>query len=241
MIGNNSLVTLFTRDPPTIAGYTFDAILEDELEFSVQVPSYPIESGAEVSDHRIINPCRYRIVGLMTNTPLQQSLLGFAGSMAGGLVSNLTSNPLVAAVAGLSAGFLASSDGTRASAALANLIAILEGAKPFDVVAGDITLKNMVAVRLTRRKTPENENGLEFVLELQEFIELERLTASGQPSHDQMQEGSPEQSSCAKAVEKGLTSVKEAGASAVAKVKDVVSGGIDAVKGVFAGGGGEAV
>lgn len=230
---NNSLVTLFTREPPTIAGYTFDAVLEDELEFSVSVPTYPVESGAEISDHRIINPCRYRIVGVMTNTPVQQSLMGFAGSMVGGLVSNLTSNPLVAAVAGMSAGFLASSDGTRASAALSNLIAILEGAKPFDVVAGDITLKNMVAVRLTRRKNPTNEGGLEFVLELQEFIELDRLTASGQPSHEQLKSGSVEQSACAKAVEKGLSTVKDAADTVVTKVKSVIDGTVDMVTGVF--------
>lgn len=214
------LLTLLTREPPKIAGYEFDAVLEDELDFSVTVPSYPVESGAEISDHRIINPCRYRITVAISNTPLSQSLLGFAGSMAGGLVPNLTDNPLVAAVAGMSAGFLASSDGTRASAALEHLIQMLEGAKPFDVQCGDITLKNMVITRITRRKDPENEGGLVAVLELQEFISLERLQSDGQPSHKQLRQDSPEQSACSKLVDKGVTAVKEAGT----KIKDTVAG-----------------
>ncbi len=214
-----SLLTLLTRTPPSIAGFTFDAVLEDELEFSVEVPSYPIETGAEISDHRIINPCRYRIVVLMTNTPLKQSLLGFAGSMAGGLISNLTNNPVVAAVAGLSAGFLASSDGTRASSALAELIRILEGEKPFDIDAGDVQLKNMVVTRITRRKNPENEGGLEAVLELQEFVTLDRLTTDGQPSHKQLDDGSKEQSACSSVVNKGVTTVKSLGSSATEAIK----------------------
>lgn len=234
-----SLLTIFTRKAPEICGYSFDAVLEDELDFSVTIPSYPVESGAEISDHRIINPCRYRIVGVVTNTPLKQDLMGFAGSMAGGLISNITDNPVVAAVAGMSAGFLASTDGTRSSAALETLIEILEGARPFDVVAGDITLKNMLVTRLTRRKNTENEGGLEFVLELQEFISLDRLTAQGQPSHTQMSAGSVEQSACSSIIEKGVSAVKDVGnsikekISSVLDIKDKVTGVVDDVTSVL--------
>lgn len=214
-----SLITLLTREPPQICGYTFDAVLEDELEFGVEVPTYPIENGAEVSDHRIILPARYRITIMMTNTPLAQSLGGFAGSMAGGLVSNLTDNPVIAAVAGMSAGFLASSSGTRSSTALEQLIGVMEYGKPFDVQCGDITLKNMVITKITRRKNPENERGLEAVLELQEYVSLDRITQEGAPKHTQMRPDSKEASSCSAVVNKGVSSVKELGSSALDKVK----------------------
>lgn len=214
-----SLVTLLTREPPQICGYTFDAVLEDELEFGVEIPTYPIENGAEISDHRIILPAKYRIIIMMTNTPLSQSLLGFAGSMAGGLVSNLTDNPVIAAVAGMSAGFLASSSSTRSSTALEQLIGIMEYGKPFDVQCGDITLKNMVITKITRRKTPENERGLEAVLDLQEYVSLDRITQEGAPKHTQMRPNSAEAASCSAVVNKGVASVKEFGSSAIDKVR----------------------
>lgn len=215
-----SLLTMLTRVPPEICGYTFDAVLEDELEFSVDLPTYPIESGAEITDHRIINPIRYRIVIAISNTPLQQNFSDLGLSMAGGLVSNLTDNPLVASIAGLSAGFLASSDGTRASAALETLIGILEYSKPFDVQCGDITLEDMVITRITRRKTPENENALEAVLELQELVTLDRLSSDGQPKHTQLSKETVEQYSCSATVNKGLTTIKDVGNN----VKDKVLG-----------------
>lgn len=156
---------------------------------------------------------------MMTNTPLSQSLLGFAGSMAGGLVSNLTDNPVIAAVAGMSAGFLASSSGTRSSTALEQLIGIMEYGKPFDVQCGDITLKNMVITKITRRKTPENERGLEAVLDLQEYVSLDRITQEGAPKHTQMRPNSAEAASCSAVVNKGVASVKELGSSAIDKVR----------------------
>ena len=70
------------------------------------------------------------------------------------------------------------------------------------------------------------------MLELQEFIELDRLTAAGQPSHEQLKAGSVEQSACAKAVEKGLSTVKDAADTVVTKVKSVIDGTVDMVTGV---------
>lgn len=219
-----SIINLISRKPPSICGYQFDGVLEDSLEFSVDIPKYPIESGAQIADHRIINPCRYRITGIVSNTPMNANSLGYIGSLVGGTavgaLSNLTNNPLVAAVAGLSIGFLAGTDGTRASAALERLILILEGEDPFDVDAGDVQLKNMVIVNITRDKDPENENGLVFTLELQEFVTLDRLSTDGQPSHKQLREGSVEQSGISKVVSEGWKNTKEAASNAIQKLKD---------------------
>lgn len=215
-------VSIFGKTKESIAGYTFDAVMEEVLDMSVEVPSYPIESGASVSDHRIVQPIRYKLTGITSNTPMKVSVADFAG----GLVSNLVDNPIVAAASGLSAGYLSGwlnkKDGsatTAAQAALQKLVEILEGNEPFDVVAGDITLKNMVITRLSRTRNPENENALVAEIELQEFVSLDRLNDSGQPDHSYLRSGDPSQTGCAKDVTKGTTTLTDSSSAASSTVK----------------------
>jgi hypothetical protein len=215
-----SIINIFTRKAPTIAGYSFDAVLEDTLEASVEVTTYPVESGVRVADHRILNPFVWRLSGAVSNNPLKVQLTDFLG----GALSNLTDNPIVAGVAGLSAGWLSGTDDTRASTALEFLINLMLAGDPFDIDAGDITLKNMVITRLSRTKEPRNENGLEFIAELQELITLDRIAQIGQPSVEQLRTGDPSESAAAKAVRRGQQIAKEAGAAVNAKVNQVLDG-----------------
>lgn len=217
-----SLITLFTKETPKLGGYDFDAVLDEDLEYSVTVPTYPVESGAEISDHRIINPIKYRLTVVISNTPVSQELGDFIAAMSGGLVSNLSDNPAIAAVTGLSAGFLASSKNTRAATALGQLITLMESQQPFDVDTGDRLLKNMVVTKISRKRDPSNENALVASVELQEFIELSRLNRIGQPSHDDLKKDSIEQAACSAFVSKGLTSVNNAGQEYRKKIKELL-------------------
>ena len=180
-----SILNIFTAKAPTIAGYEFDAVLEDTFEASVTLTGYTVELGARVSDHRIINPFRWRIVGAVSNTPLQLGITDFVGALttgAGGVVSG---------VAGLSAGFLAGSEETRSSATLEFLLSLMTGQEPFDIDAGDIQLKNMIISDLTRTKDPSNEGGLIFEAQLQEYFTLETTLSKNQPSEDQLNADDP--------------------------------------------------
>lgn len=95
-----SIINIFTRKAPTIAGYSFDAVLEDTFEATVTITSIPIESGVRISDHRILNPFKWTMTGAISNNPVKVQLTDFLG----GALSNLTDNPIVSTVAGLSAG-----------------------------------------------------------------------------------------------------------------------------------------
>lgn len=201
-----SIINLFTKQAPTLASHSFDAVLEDSLEASVEWTSYPVETGVNVNDHRIIQPVKWTLTGAISNNPLQVQITDF---LAGGL-SNLTNNPYVATVAGLSAGFLAGSDETRASATLEFLINLMVAGEPFDIDAGDIQLKNMVISRIGRTKNPENEQGLVFVAELQEIIMLHLIPVSGQPSQTMLRDGDPAKSGVSSLMRKGRVLAKEA-------------------------------
>lgn len=216
-----SIVNLFTRGAaPTIGGYSFDAVLEDTLDISVELTSYPVESGARVNDHRIINPIKWSLTGAVSNNPLTPTITDFLG----GTLSNLTNNPYVAAVAGLSASWLAGSEETRASTTLQFLIGLMMTGDPFYVDAGDIQLDNMVITRLSRGKDPSNENGLIFVAELQELISLDRLPTLGQPQQYQLRKLDPAQSAISATVKKGQQMVRQANKAVNTAVNNVLDG-----------------
>jgi len=213
-----SIVQLFTKQAPTIAGYSFDAVLEDTFEATVEVTTYPIESGVRVSDHRILQPFKWSMIGAVSNNPLKIQLTDFLG----GALSNLTNNPLVSTIAGLSAGFLAGSDETRASTTLQFLIVLMQSGDPFDIDAGDITLRNMVITRLSRTKDPSNENGLIFIADLQELITLERIAFVGPPTPAELREGDPSKSAITRAINRGQKMIADTKAAVTAQVDAVL-------------------
>lgn len=215
-----SIVNIFTRKAPTIAGYAFDAVLEDTFEASVSITTFPIESGVRVADHRIFNPFKWTMTGAISNNPVKVQLTDFLG----GALSNLTDNPIVSTVAGLSAGWLAGSDETRASTTLDFLIWLMSSYDPFDIDAGDILLKNMAITRISRTKEPRNEGGLEFIVEMQEVIELHRIAAGDERWSYQLRKDDPSQSALTRAVNKGQMIAKEASASVTNAVNGILDG-----------------
>jgi len=215
-----SIVTLFTRTAPVIAGFEFDAVLEDNLNASVEFTQYPIESGANVTDHGIILPFRYQLIGAVSNNPLRPQLTDFTGALA----EILGNSAIVNTVAGLSAGLLAGSADTRASETLNFLLSLMIARAPFDVDAGDIQLTNMVINNIERNKTPLNEGGLEFIADLQELPTLNTTLGNTQPSQNELREGDVSQSQIAALVNKGERSIAEVGA--------VVNNAVDEVLGL---------
>ncbi|MFL1549765.1 phage baseplate protein [Pseudomonas sp. D47] len=215
-----SIVNIFTRQAPTLASYSFDAVLEDTFESSVTITTFPIESGVRVADHRILNPFKWTMTGAISNNPVKVQLTDFLG----GALSNLTDNPFIAGVAGLSAGFLAGSDDTRASSTLGLLVELMSKKEPFDVDIGEVILRNMAITRLSRTKEPRNEGGLEFVAELQEVIQLDRLASGNDRWPHQLRAGDPSQSALTRAVNKGQLIAKEATASVTNAVNGILDG-----------------
>ena len=199
-----SILTVFTKQAPTLAGYSFDAVLEDVLDVSVEWTSYPVETGVNINDHRIIQPTKWTVTGSISNNELTTHLTDFLG----GSLSNLSNNSLVSTVAGLSAGFLSGSSSTRASATLELLINLMVAGEPFDIDAGDIQLQNMQIARLGRTKDPSNEQALIFVAQLQEIIILDRLVTLGQPAQSQLNDNDVSKSAVSSLVTRGEQSLK---------------------------------
>lgn len=215
-----SLVTLFTKKAPTIAGITFDAVLEDTFESTVEHTGYTIESGARAVDHRIILPFRWSLIVAVSNNPLNPNATDFIG----GALSNLTDNALLSTVAGLSAGFLAGSDETRSSSVLNALISLQISGESFDIDAGDIQLSNMVINSIRRVKDPENENGLIAECALQELPTLSTIVSRNvQPTQNQLNDDDPSKSQIAAFIDKGEQLLEDVGTAVNKAVDNIVS------------------
>ena len=211
-----SLISLFTRKAPTfnIDGgiISFDAVLEDTLEASVEYTSFPLEVGSNASDHGIIQPITWTITGLASNNPL-----GLEPSAITGFLTNFFDIPGLSAIAGLAAGFLSGSNETNAGATLQLLLGLMYIREPFYIDAVDIQLSNMVITNITRTKNPNNENGLEFTAELMELPLISTVITTNQPGQSQLRDFDPAKTQATALVKKGEVSTLESSEDTLAK------------------------
>ncbi|UVD41501.1 tail fiber protein [Klebsiella phage pKp383] len=201
-----SLINLLVKRGPQLGSLQFDAVLSDDLDASVDIVQYPIETGTPIADHIIYQPIRYTMTGAVSNNPLKVSITDFTGA----LTNLVDDNPFIAAGAGLFAGWLSGSNETRSSTTLNTLLDFMYSGQVFTVDTGEITLNNMVIQRIGRSKDPENENGLIFVAELQQIVTLDRVANGSQPAQYQLNSNDVSSTSVSGLIERGYINVKTA-------------------------------
>lgn len=209
-----SLINLLVKRGPQLGSLQFDAVLSDDLDASVDIVQYPIETGTPIADHIIYQPIRYTMTGAVSNNPLKVSITDFTGA----LTNLIDDNPFIAAGAGLFAGWLSGSNETRSSTTLNTLLDFMYSGQVFTVDTGEITLNNMVIRRIGRSKDPENENGLIFVAELQQIVTLDRVANGSQPAQYQLNSNDVSSTSISGLIERGYINVKTAASNVASQV-----------------------
>lgn len=213
-----SLINLLLKRGPQLGSLEFDAVLSDNLDASVEVVQYPIETGTPIADHLIYTPLRYQLTGAVSNNPLKVSITDFTGA----LTNMVDDNPFLAVGAGLSAGWLSGSSETRSSTTLNTLLDFMYSGQIFTVDTGEVTLNNMIITRIGRSKDPETENGLIFVADLQQIVTLDRIANNGQPAQYQLDSDDVSSTSISGLVERGYANVKTAATSVADKVSTLL-------------------
>lgn len=209
-----SLINLLVKRGPQLGSLQFDAVLSDDLDASVDIVQYPIETGTPIADHIIYQPIRYTMTGAVSNNPLKVSITDFTGA----LTNLVDDNPFIAAGAGLFAGWLSGSNETRSSTTLNTLLDFMYSGQVFTVDTGEITLNNMLIQRIGRSKDPENENGLIFVAELQQIVTLDRVANGSQPAQYQLNSNDVSSTSISGLIERGYINVKTAATNVASQV-----------------------
>lgn len=200
------MLSLFPRRKPRIGSkenwFEFDAALEDSVSASVKYTSFPIEIGANASDHGIIQPKTYTLKGGMSDNPLGARLTDFAG----GFLSNLTSNSRIVSAEAFSAGYLSGSDKERGNAALEFIYLIMYYRIPFDIDSGQLTLTNMVFTDISTKRDPKTEGGMMFTATFQELPLLRTILSQADPSVEQLNDGDQSKTMASSKVAKGIKS-----------------------------------
>lgn len=71
-----SISKLFVKPRRSIGGITMDAVLSEGHSSSLNITNHPVEVGAEISDHAVIQPRELFISGEVTDTPLNLAAFG---------------------------------------------------------------------------------------------------------------------------------------------------------------------
>ena len=123
-----ALANLFIRTKREFAGISLDAVLTESFSSPITVTKNPVEFGANIADHAIIQPKKYTLTGVVSNTPL--SLTGAVGQ----IIDNIS-------------GLFGDSSGSnlsRSQSAYEALQAIKDEREPIEVQTGLGLLKNML-------------------------------------------------------------------------------------------------
>jgi len=147
---------LLIRTNRDIGGIVLDAVISETTTSTVRITRNPVELGADINDHAIIEPKEYSLEAVVSDSPLFG--LG-ALSQIGSLVT--------------SSGFFGSSsedNRTRSQAAFDALIAIQEAREPITIQTGLKQYDNMLISNITVTQDKDKSRAIFFTAKLTEII-----------------------------------------------------------------------
>jgi len=162
---------LFIRTRKSLGGIELDAILTENHNSIVSVSKNPIELGADITDHAIIEPKRLNIRAIVSDSPLGSAAFAQIVDTITGLFGTSTSGNL-----------------TRSNAAYNALIQLQEAREPIQVQTKLKLYENMLitSINTTQDKDTSRIVSLDISLEEIRIVSTETI----QLSADSLREGS---------------------------------------------------
>ena len=143
-----ALATLIYKGKPgKIGELTLDVTISENHSFTSQVTQFPIEAGAEISDHIINKPVDLSVVGFITNSPVQ---------VFGGILENLITSQVAIP--------------NRVQSAFTLLTDMREIKETFTVVTGLKVYRNMFFKNLTFPRNGRSGDAVQFSASLTRLI-----------------------------------------------------------------------
>lgn len=141
-----AIAQLFFKKGNFISTIELDVIINESATATSRVTENPVENGANVNDHIIIEPMTF---------------------ITEGVVSNVSSS-VIGQFARLPSVF--SQDNTKAKEAWNELLNLQISRTPFTLVQGLKEYRNVVILSLTENQNKDTANGLFFTATMKEFI-----------------------------------------------------------------------
>lgn len=163
---------LFIRTRKSLGGIQLDAVLKETHSNEIRLTKNPVEIGADITDHAIIEPKRINVVAEVTDTPLGAAALGEIIDLVTGLFGTSTSANI-----------------TRSNAAYNALVQLMESREPIEVQTKLRLYSDMIITRINTAQEAGSSRIANIIIDLEELliVESELVTLNS----DQLQIGSP--------------------------------------------------
>jgi hypothetical protein len=180
---------LFIRTERSIGGIQLDAFISEAHTNEVSLTSNPVELGAEITDHAVVQPKRLNIVAQVSDTPMGLAAFGQIVDLVTGLFGTSTTGNI-----------------TRSNAAYNALIQLQEEREPIDIQTKLKLYTNMIITNVGVKQDKNTSRIVGMPIDLQQVIITESEVV--QLTEEQLQAGSateqaspPEKSGRKEAVE----------------------------------------
>lgn len=199
---------LFVRTKKSLGGIQLDAVLSETHNNAIRLTKNPVELGADITDHAIVEPKRINIVAQVSDTPLGTAAFGEIVDLVTGLFGTSTSNNL-----------------TRSNAAYNAMLQLMESREPIEVQTRLKLYSDMIITNLSTTQDKDSSRVALMTINLEEVLIVESQIVNLDPN--QLEQGSPrEQGSSAekKGRQEATTPAEVTNRSVLKSVTDWIGG-----------------
>lgn len=165
---------LFIRTSKTLGGIQLDAVLSETHNNFVRITNNPVELGADITDHAIIEPKRINIIAQVSDNPLGTAALGQIVDLITGLFGTATSQNL-----------------TRSNVAYNSLVQLMEAREPIEVQTKLRLYQDMLITELTTTQDKDTSRVVRMSIVLEEVLITESQVVKLERA--QLEEGSAQE------------------------------------------------
>jgi len=144
---------LFIRTEKTLGGIQLDAVLSESHSNPIRLTKNPIELGADITDHAIIEPKLLTINAEVSDTPLGVAAFGAIVDLITGLFGTATSSNI-----------------TRSNAAYNALLQLAELREPIQVQTRLRLYENMIITNIDITQDKDSSRVANMVISLEEAL-----------------------------------------------------------------------
>lgn len=163
---------LFIRTQKSLGGITLDAVITEAHSSVVRLTNNPVEFGADITDHAVIEPKVLNINAVVSDTPLGVAAFGQIVDLVTGLFGTATDGNI-----------------TRSNAAYNALVQLQEQREPIDVQTKLKLYTNMMITSIDTNQDKDSSRIVDMFISLKEVLIVESEIV--QLSPEQLLDGSP--------------------------------------------------
>lgn len=199
---------LFVRTRKSIGGIQLDAVLSETHNNTVRLTKNPVELGADITDHAIVEPKKIVIVAEVSDTPLGLAALGQIVDLITGLFGTSTTQNI-----------------TRSNAAFNAMVLLQEQREPLEIQTKLRLYQDMIITSLVTTQDKDSSRIALMTIILEEVLITESQVVQLTP--EQLQAGTTtEQASSAekKGRQESVTPSDTTSTSVLKSVLDFIGG-----------------